>query len=69
MLISSNTLKDKVEFFEANDLSTLEKQIAKKIDDNQAIMLEVHHVSHEVTIEPKTGKKVYSAVVHFKGVK
>ncbi|MCD8511678.1 MAG: YrzA family protein [Bacillus sp. (in: Bacteria)] len=66
---TNSVFKDKVEFFEAGDLGTLEKQIAKKIEDNQAIMLGVHHVSHEVTVDPKTGRRSYSAVVHFKATK
>lgn len=65
-MIQTNFLKDKIEFFEAGDLEALEKQIAKKIENNQAIMLGVHHVSHEVTVDPKSGKRFYSAVVHFK---
>ncbi|MCE7790912.1 YrzA family protein [Salipaludibacillus sp. CUR1] len=66
MIFQTDTLKDKVEFFEAATLQLLEKQISKKIDDNQAIMLEVYNVSHQLTIDPKTGKKIYTAAVHFK---
>ncbi|MDQ0254293.1 hypothetical protein J2S74_001668 [Evansella vedderi] len=66
MMIQTSFLKDKIEFFEANDLHTLEKEIAKKVEDNQAIMLSVHHVSHDVCMDPKSGRKTYTAVVHFK---
>jgi hypothetical protein len=59
-------LEDKIEFFEANDLKTLEKQINEKIEQNKAIMLEVHHVSHQMSIDYEHGRKYYSAVVHFK---
>ncbi|MFA9557141.1 DUF2536 family protein [Evansella sp. AB-rgal1] len=66
MMIHTYIIQDKVEFFESTNLESLEKQIAKKIEDNMAIMLQVHHVSHEVTLDPKTGKRLYTAVVHFK---
>jgi hypothetical protein len=58
-------IEDKVEFFEANDLQTLEKQINEKIEQNKAILLEVHRVSHQMFVDEK-GRKYYSAVVHFK---
>jgi len=66
MIFQPNTLKDKVEMFEATSMQELENRISKKIDDNQAILLEVHHVSHQLTIDANTGKKHYTAVVHFK---
>ncbi|UCZ54400.1 YrzA family protein [Bacillus shivajii] len=66
MIIHTDHLKDKVEFFEAKSIEELEKKVTEKIEDNQAIMLEVHHVSHQVNVDPSTGLKHYSAVVHFK---
>jgi len=61
-------IEDKVEFFEALDLKTLEKNINKQIEINKAIMLTVHHVSHQMHIDEK-GRLFYSAVVHFKAKK
>lgn len=66
MIIQPDKLKDKVEMFETGSLQELENRISKKIDDNQAILLEVHHVSHQLTIDPNSGKRIYTAVVHFK---
>lgn len=66
MIIHPDKLTDKVEMFETGSLQELENRIAKKIDDNQAILLEVHHVSHQLTIDPNTSKRIYTAVVHFK---
>ncbi|MBU9713351.1 DUF2536 family protein [Evansella tamaricis] len=66
MLLHTSPLEDKVEFFESGSLEQLERQISKKVEDNQAIMLTVHHVSHQVAIDPQSGKRHYSAVVHFK---
>ncbi|WP_280768572.1 DUF2536 family protein [Salipaludibacillus daqingensis] len=66
MIIQPDKLKDKVEMFEASSLQELEHRISKKIDDNQAILLEVHHVSHQLTIDPNTSKRFYTATVHFK---
>jgi Protein of unknown function (DUF2536) len=43
----------------------LEKQINEKIEQNKAILLEVHRVSHQMFVDEK-GRKYYSAVVHFK---
>ncbi|MEH7583152.1 DUF2536 family protein, partial [Priestia megaterium] len=40
--------------------------IAEKIDQNKAILLEVHSVSHQMSVDYEQGKKLYSAVVHFK---
>ncbi|NGY84238.1 YrzA family protein [Bacillus megaterium] len=59
-------IEDKIEFFEAPDVKMLEKQIAEKIDQNKAILLEVHSVSHQMAVDYEQGKKLYSAVVHFK---
>ena len=61
-------IEDKVEFFEAMDLNTLEKNINKQIEINKAIMLTVYNVSHQMHIDDK-GRLFYSAVVHFKAKK
>lgn len=58
-------IEDKIEFFEAYDLKTLEKNIQVQIDNNKAILLSVHHVSHQVSLDEK-GRRYFSAVVHFK---
>ncbi|MBB5174023.1 DUF2536 family protein [Texcoconibacillus texcoconensis] len=67
MIIHTDKLKDKVECFEAPSMNELEKQIEDKISDNEAIMLRVHHVSHHVAIDPQSGQRLYTAVVHFRG--
>lgn len=58
-------IEDKIEFFEGTDLHTLEKQINEKIEQNKAIMLEVASVSHQMHVD-ESGRRFYSAVVHFK---
>ncbi|MCM3442036.1 YrzA family protein [Metabacillus halosaccharovorans] len=58
-------LKDKVEFFEATSIKDLEKKINDQILHNQAILLYVHSVSHQMFVT-EDGKRIYSAVVHFK---
>ncbi|MDG5470889.1 DUF2536 family protein [Jeotgalibacillus sp. ET6] len=58
-------IQDKVEFFEAYVLKELERKIEGKIEQNQAIMLHVHSVSHAVALDGK-GRIIYTAVVHFK---
>ncbi|RLQ98135.1 YrzA family protein [Falsibacillus albus] len=58
-------IEDKVEFFEAQDLTGLEKKINEQIEHNKAIMLQVHHVGHQMHVDAD-GRKFYSAVVHFK---
>ena len=58
-------IEDKVEFFEATSIQNLEKQIQQKIDQNKAIMLSVHNVSHQIHTTPE-GKPIYTAVVHYK---
>lgn len=65
MNISFDLIEDKIEFFEATSLKDLEKQITTQIDINKTIMLSVHSVSHQMHIS-EDGKKLYSAVVHFK---
>ncbi|MCF6408599.1 DUF2536 family protein [Pseudalkalibacillus salsuginis] len=59
-------IEDKVEIFEANELSKLETIIQEKIEQNKALLLRVHHVSHQVTIDPSSGRHLYSAVIHFR---
>lgn len=59
-------IEDKVEFYEATEMSKLEAIIQEKIEQNQALLLRVHHVSHQVAIDPSSGKRLYSAVVHFR---
>ncbi|QED48724.1 DUF2536 family protein [Cytobacillus dafuensis] len=61
-------IDDKIEFFDAHDLKTLEKNINTQIDHNKAILLSVHHVSHQMSVD-ENGKRFYSAVVHFKSKK
>jgi hypothetical protein len=58
-------IEDKVEFFEAPDLKALEKKINDQIEVNKAILLTVHHVSHQMHVD-ENGRPYYSAVVHFK---
>lgn len=58
-------IEDKVEFFEAHDLKSLEKKIEVKIDENKALMLGVHSVSHQMHVTDK-GQTYFTAVVHFK---
>ncbi|MCR8655971.1 YrzA family protein [Paenibacillus endoradicis] len=59
-------LDTKIEFFEALSLKELENAIAQQIDNNKALMLEPHSISHHVTFHPIREKMLYSAVVHFK---
>ncbi|MBN6887789.1 uncharacterized protein DUF2536 [Cytobacillus horneckiae] len=63
-----DTIEDKIEFFEALDLKTLEKKINDQIETNKAILLSVHHVSHQMHLD-ENGRCFYSAVVHFKAKK
>ncbi|MEH7505007.1 DUF2536 family protein [Neobacillus drentensis] len=56
---------DKVEFFEANNLKTLQKKIESQIDENRAILLAVHSVSHQMHVN-ENGQTYFTAVVHFK---
>ncbi|WP_070120761.1 DUF2536 family protein [Bacillus marinisedimentorum] len=66
MKLDLTPLSDKVEFFEAPSISALEKAVNEKIEDNKAILLEVHSVSHHVSFHPEIGRPIYSAAVHFK---
>ncbi|MEH7082101.1 DUF2536 family protein [Neobacillus drentensis] len=58
-------IEDKVEFFEANNLKTLQKKIESQIDENRAILLSVHSVSHQMHVS-ENGQTYFTAVVHFK---
>ncbi|RBW70458.1 YrzA family protein [Bacillus taeanensis] len=66
MGFSLERIEDKVELFEARDLSTLERKINEQIDINKALLLQVYHVSHNVYTDPNDGKPLYTAVIHFK---
>jgi hypothetical protein len=68
MQLHLERIEDKVEFFEASSLSRIEHAVNEKIDHNKALLLEVQHVSHSVTFD-QNGKRLYSAVVHFKAKK
>jgi hypothetical protein len=65
MSLQFELIEDKIEFFEAVDLKNLEKKINEKIEQNKAIMLHVHSVSHQMQLT-ENGQPFYSAVVHFK---
>ncbi|TDL34467.1 DUF2536 family protein [Jeotgalibacillus sp. S-D1] len=65
MSFQIDILQDKVEFYESHSLQDLEKKIQIKIDQNRAIMLQVHAVSHQVAIDEK-GRPHYTASVHYK---
>lgn len=67
-MLTFDLIQDKVEFFEAADVKTLEKKINEQIEQNKALMLEVHHVSHQMHVT-ENGQRFYSAVVHFKAKK
>jgi hypothetical protein len=60
------TIETKIEFFEAYDLKTLERKIEEQINNNKALLLNVHAVQHQVTFDPNAGKMLYTASVHFR---
>lgn len=62
-------IENKIEFFEAYDLKTLELKINQQIENNKALLLDVFTVNHQAVFNPKTEKMLYSAVVHFKAKK
>ncbi|MFD1955584.1 YrzA family protein [Paenibacillus thailandensis] len=66
MNIQLDLFENKVEFFEAYDLKTLQKQIDDQITNNQALLLDVSSVSYQAVFNPNLGKMLYSAAVHFK---
>lgn len=59
-------IENKIEFFEAYDLHTLEKKMEEQIQNNKALLLTVHSVQHQVTFDPLRNKMLYTALVHFK---
>jgi hypothetical protein len=59
-------IDNKIEFFQAYDLKTLEKKINEQIDNNKALLLDVYAIQHHIVFDPNAGKMLYSAVVHFK---
>jgi hypothetical protein len=65
MNIEFDLIEDKIEFFDAGDLKSLEKKIAAQIDINKAILLSVHSVSHQMHVN-ENGQTYFTAVVHFK---
>ncbi|APH04300.1 DUF2536 family protein [Bacillus weihaiensis] len=67
MNLQLDLIKDKVEFFEAINVKELEKKINEQIVNNQALLLSVHSVSHNVHSTPD-GRTIYTAVVHFKAL-
>ncbi|WHY76278.1 DUF2536 family protein [Neobacillus sp. WH10] len=58
-------IEDKIEFFEANNLKTLQKKIESQVDENRAILLGVQSVSHQMHVN-ENGQTYFTAVVHFK---
>ncbi|WP_195574426.1 DUF2536 family protein [Paenibacillus sp. 1001270B_150601_E10] len=66
MFILEN-METKIELYEAYDLKTLERKIEEQIEINKALLLDVHHIQHQVTFDPNRNKMLYTAVVHFKG--
>ncbi|MGG4468935.1 DUF2536 family protein [Paenibacillus alvei] len=58
-------IKDKVEFFEGDSLSTIEKKITEQIEINKAILLDVHSVNHQTTLQ-ENGRPYHTVMVHFK---
>jgi hypothetical protein len=59
-------IEDKIEFFEADNIKKLERAIDEQIENNKVLLLHVHGISHQVIIDPNSGKRVYTAAVHFK---
>lgn len=65
MNLQFDFIEDKVEFFEADNLNTLQKKIEAQIEINKAILLGVHSVSHQMHVNEK-GQTYFTACVHFK---
>jgi hypothetical protein len=59
-------MESKIEFFEAYDLKTLERKLEEQINNNKALLLEVHSIQHQVTFDPNHNKMLYTALIHFK---
>ncbi|WLR49945.1 YrzA family protein [Bacillus tianshenii] len=66
MQIKLDRIEDKIEFFEAGTLKELEKKVNEKVEQNQAILLQVHSVSHQSHVDYESGRTYFTAVVHFK---
>ncbi|KAA6451201.1 YrzA family protein [Bacillus swezeyi] len=64
MSFKLDLIKDKIEFFEAPTVEELEKKVNEQIENNQALLLRVHSVSHQTAVVD--GRMIYSAAVHFK---
>lgn len=65
MNISFDLIEDKVEFFEAASVQELERKVQSQIEINKTILLTVHSVTHQMYVSDD-GRKLFSAVVHFK---
>jgi hypothetical protein len=59
-------IENKIEFFQAYDMKTLERKIDEQVTNNNALMLDVYAIQHHIVFDPNAGKMLYSAVVHFK---
>ncbi|BAU28251.1 uncharacterized protein DUF2536 [Aneurinibacillus soli] len=66
MKLTLERIEDKVEFFEASNLRTLERKIEEQIENNKVLLLHVYSVTHQIAFHPETGRPLYTAVVHFK---
>jgi hypothetical protein len=62
-----DSIQTKIELFQEYDLKTLEKKIEDQIQNNKALMLDVHAIQHNVVFDPNVNKMLYTAAVHFKG--
>ena len=68
MNLQLDMIEDKIEFYEELDIKALEKKISEQIENNKALLLHVHSVSHQMHVD-ENGRTFYSAVVHFKANK
>ncbi|MFD0962177.1 DUF2536 family protein [Paenibacillus chungangensis] len=66
MELHLDLLDTKIEFYEAETLKTLEDKIRYAIDNNKALMLDVHAVQYQTAFHHRTEKMHFSAAVHFK---
>ncbi|MFD0713011.1 DUF2536 family protein [Paenibacillus sp. GCM10027626] len=66
MEFTLDKIETKVEFFEAYSLKALEEQIDRQIQNNKALLLDVHAIQHQSMFDPQREKMLYTAVVHFK---
>jgi hypothetical protein len=65
MNLHFDLLEDKIEFFEATNIKTLESKIASQIEVNKAIMLHVQSVNYQMHVN-ENGQTYFTASVHFK---